>query len=199
MVRELSPAKREKFLSAALKLFVAHGVQNTSTADIAREAGTAAGTLFLYFPRKLDLIQELVLKISKEQSEYIQALLVPPLPAREMFFKIWWGSIRWFLDHLVAYQYVQQIRESGLVEAAVAEETGKHLTYYFVAIQQGLKEDAIKPYPPEMIGEFLYFEIVALMNIIKAQPDSSQQEMLIQRGFDIFWDGIRIRDSQQQE
>ena len=55
MVRELSSEKRNNFMSSALKLFVANGVQHTSTAEIAKEAGTAAGTLFLYFPTKQDL------------------------------------------------------------------------------------------------------------------------------------------------
>ena len=75
MVRKLDPDKRKKFMDAALKLFVANGVQNTSTAEIAKAAGTAAGTLFLYFPTKQDLIHALVLKIGREQSETIHALL----------------------------------------------------------------------------------------------------------------------------
>ena len=35
MIRKLAPDKRENLLNAALKLFVANGVQNTSTAAIA--------------------------------------------------------------------------------------------------------------------------------------------------------------------
>jgi len=66
MVRKPSPERRAEFLRAALKLFVANGVQHTSTAAIAREAGSAAGTLFLYFPTKQDLIHELTLKIGRE-------------------------------------------------------------------------------------------------------------------------------------
>ena len=52
MVRKLRPDRRTKFLNAALKLFVAKGVQHTSTAEIARKAGTAAGTLISVFPHK---------------------------------------------------------------------------------------------------------------------------------------------------
>ena len=52
MARKLSTEKRAQYLSSALKLFVANGVKNTSTAAIAKEAGTAAGTFFLYFPTK---------------------------------------------------------------------------------------------------------------------------------------------------
>ena len=119
MVRNLSVEKREKLLNTALRLFAAKGVQSTSTAEIAREAGTAAGTLFLYFPTKQDLIHALVLQISKQEGEAVQARLTPDLSARDQFFAIWDGSIRWLLENPEAYQYAQQVRDSGLVSPEV--------------------------------------------------------------------------------
>ena len=191
MVRKLDPEKRERFLSTALSLFVANGVQNTSTAEIAKEAGTAAGTLFLYFPTKQDLIEALVVKIAREQSETITAMLQSGQSARETFFTIWQGSIQWFLENMEAYQYNQQVRDTALVSEAVIQETGQYLKYYFEAVQKGLKEGSIKPYPVEVTGGFLYQDIVAVMNILKTQPDTAKREQMIQMGFDIFWDGIK--------
>lgn len=191
MIRKLDTDKRESFLNAALQLFVANGVQNTSTAAIAKEAGTAAGTLFLYFPTKQDLINELVLRIGREQSDYMKTLLDPSLPARETFLAIWNGSIRWFLENMDAYEYVQQVRDTGLVEDAIVQETNKFFAYYYEAIQKGLHEGAIKPYPLELIGGFLYQDIVAVMNILRGQSSPGRQEEIIQVGFDIFWNGIR--------
>ncbi|MFT3894198.1 MAG: TetR/AcrR family transcriptional regulator [Anaerolineales bacterium] len=191
MVRKLAPTKRETFLSTALKLFVAQGVQNTSTAAIAQEAGTAAGTLFLYFPTKQDLINELVLQISRDQAEYMQTLLDHSLPVRDMFFGIWRGSIGWFLEHRDAYEYVQQVRDTGIVDEAVVKESGKSFVYFYDAIQRGLDEGKLKPYPLELIGAFLYQDIVAIMNLLRTQRKLKKQEEIIQAGFDIFWDGIR--------
>jgi AcrR family transcriptional regulator len=191
MVRKPDPDKRAKFMSSALKLFVARGVQNTSTAAIAKEAGTAAGTLFLYFPTKKDLINELVLEIGREASDYTKSLLDPSLSVKETFFTIWNGSVRWFMQNMQAYEYIQQIRDSGMIEAAVIQETNKFYDYYYDAIQRGLKEKLIKPYPFEVTGEFLYQDIIAVMKLIRAQPDPAKQEEYIKFGFDIFWDGIK--------
>jgi AcrR family transcriptional regulator len=193
MVRELSPEKREKFLNAALKLFVASGVQNTSTAEIARAAGTASGTLFLYFPTKQDLINALVLMISKQEADYINGLLDPTLPARDTFFTIWDGSIRWLLTHPEAYQYSQQIRDSGLIPDTVVQETGKHFLFYYSAIQKGYNEGCIKPYPIDLIGSYLFQDIVAMMNYLRMQPDPIKQEEAIRQGFELFWDGISLQ------
>jgi AcrR family transcriptional regulator len=193
MARQLATDKRESFLRAALKLFVTHGLQNTSTAAIAKEAGTAAGTLFLYFPTKQDLINELVLQISNDQSDYMKTLFDPSLPVRDTFFTIWQGCIRWFLEHRDAFEYIRQVRDTGIVDKGIVQESGKAFVYFYDAIQKGVDAGALKPYPLEVIGAFLYQDIVAVMNLIRIPPGLEKQEEIIQTGFDIFWNGVRAR------
>lgn len=192
MARKLSPEKKERYLNSALKLFVANGVKNTSTNAIAEDAGTAAGTIFLYFHTKQDLIHELVLKIGKEQSDYIKSLLAPSLSVRETFFTIWDGSLRWFLENMEAYQYIRQVRDSGLIADEVVKETEQFFEYYYDAIQRGLTEGVIKAYPIELVGSILYQNIVAVMNLIIATSEPSKQEEFIQNGFEIYWAGIEL-------
>lgn len=192
MARKLSPERRTQFLSSALKLFVENGVQNTSTNAISKDAGCAAGTLFLYFPTKRDLIHELVLKIGQEQSDYIKTLLNPTLSVRDTFFKIWDGSLHWFLENMEAYLYIRQVRDSGLIDEKIARESEKFFDYYFDAIQRGLEEAIIKPFPIELIGSFLYQDIVAIMNLMLIQNDPTKIKAYRQSGFDIFWDGIKV-------
>jgi AcrR family transcriptional regulator len=191
MVRQLDPQKRAQFLQAAQKLFVANGVQNTSTAAIAKAAGTASGTLFLYFPTKNNLINELVLEIGRAQAAAINAAVQPEFSAQESFSAIWNSSVRWFLAHLEAYQYIQQVRDSGLIEPAVVEESAQLFAFYYIAMQKGLTEGSIKPYPLELIGEILYRQIIAVTNLCGRTTGAAEQENLIQAGFTIFWDGIK--------
>jgi AcrR family transcriptional regulator len=191
MVRKLNPARKEDLLRSALTLVVAKGVHNTTTAEIARAAGVAAGTLFLYFPKKQGLVDELILKVGQEQSAYIKARLVASQSGREDFWTIWKDSVQWFLEHMDAYQYVKQTREAGVVSEAAVLESYKFVDYYFTAIQKGLAEDCIKPYPPEVIGGFLYQDIVAVMDLLQAERNPARQDEIIQMGFDIFWDGIK--------
>ncbi len=191
MVRELSSEKREKFLNSALKLFVANGVQNTSTAQIAKEAGTAAGTLFLYFPTKQALLDELILKIGRQQADLINSQLDPSASAREIFFMIWNNSVHWFLENMDAFCYVQQVRDSGMISETAVRESDQFFSFYYVAIQKGLQEGSIQPYPLDLVGGFLYQDIVAIINHIRMQPDPGNLDETIQHGFDIFWNGIK--------
>jgi AcrR family transcriptional regulator len=191
MVRTLSPEKRTSILNAALKLFVANGVRNTTTAEIAKAAGIAAGTLFLYFPTKQALMDELILKIGKQQSDNIYALLQPAQSARQDMSTIWHASIGWFLENPDAYQYAQQVREPGAVSESVTLESARFFGFYYAAIQKGLQEGSLKPYPVDLIGAFLYQDIIAAMNILCMQTDPAAKAETIQTGFAIFWDGIK--------
>lgn len=48
--------KRDRILAAATRVFAQHGFYGAQVADVAREAGVAAGTVYLYFRSKDDLL-----------------------------------------------------------------------------------------------------------------------------------------------
>ena len=54
-VAENKRQKKEALLENALELFLSKGLQETSIADIAKKAGVAKGTFYLYFKDKVDL------------------------------------------------------------------------------------------------------------------------------------------------
>src|SRR6476646_6994443 len=51
--------KREAILRAAIKVFANSGYFNSKVADIAREAGVADGTVYLYFKSKEDILHSI--------------------------------------------------------------------------------------------------------------------------------------------
>ncbi len=191
MARRSSPERRALIMASALRLFAANGVTTTSTAQIAREAGIAAGTLFLYFPSKQELLDALIVRIGVEHSASIRARLIPPLSAREEFSAIWDGSIEWFRTHPDAYQFQQQVRDTGLISDAAVQEAAQSLSYYYEAIQNGLRAGAVKPYPADLIGGVLYQDMVAVLNHIRVHDDPNLREPAIRQGFEIFWNGIK--------
>lgn len=51
--------KRERILQAAVKVFAAKGFYRARVSDVAREAGVADGTIYIYFASKEDLLRGL--------------------------------------------------------------------------------------------------------------------------------------------
>jgi TetR/AcrR family fatty acid metabolism transcriptional regulator len=58
--------KRDALLRAAIETFAARGYFNAQVADVARTAGVAAGTVYLYFRGKDDLLISIFEKTMKE-------------------------------------------------------------------------------------------------------------------------------------
>ncbi|MEA2109204.1 MAG: TetR/AcrR family transcriptional regulator [Pseudomonadota bacterium] len=70
------PRKREKYMTiidAALEVFAEYGYHDCQVAKIARQAGIADGTIYLYFANKEDV---LVSVFREKMSEYINQLKV---------------------------------------------------------------------------------------------------------------------------
>jgi AcrR family transcriptional regulator len=59
--------KGARILKAALDLFVRYGIKRTSVDDIAREAGIARGTLYIYYPSKDALFAAVAERICAER------------------------------------------------------------------------------------------------------------------------------------
>ena len=58
-VRTAVGDKREAILRAAISVFAHNGYFNSKVADIAREAGVADGTVYLYFKSKEDILHSI--------------------------------------------------------------------------------------------------------------------------------------------
>jgi TetR/AcrR family fatty acid metabolism transcriptional regulator len=67
--------KRDAILKAATQIFARNGFFNSQVADIAREAGVAAGTVYLYFRSKDDLLVSLFERTMREAIDEGRAAL----------------------------------------------------------------------------------------------------------------------------
>ena len=67
--------KHAAILRAATQVFARHGFFNAQVADVAREAGVAAGTVYLYFRSKDDLLASIFERTMREAIDQGRAVL----------------------------------------------------------------------------------------------------------------------------
>ncbi len=80
--------KRLKIVQAATELFIKYGYRKTSISKIAKTAGVAKGTIYIYFETKADL---LIHAIGEEKKRYflrLKPVFDPELPPRERL-RLW--------------------------------------------------------------------------------------------------------------
>lgn len=75
--------KRLRLIDAATGLFVAHGYRKTSIDDIARAAGVAKGTVYLYFATKPDILLAACAREKLRLFAVLDGFEDPGLDARE--------------------------------------------------------------------------------------------------------------------
>src|SRR2546421_5066636 len=81
--RSLPPeARRAAILSAALEEFTARGYEGARLDDVAKRAGVAKGTIYLYFADKQTLFQELVRSMVSPVLGVLEKMRAVDIPAR---------------------------------------------------------------------------------------------------------------------
>ncbi len=101
--------KLARIESVARRLFATQGFDATTTRQIAEEAGIGAGTLFLYFPEKLDLVLHLFAKEIPEAAgrAFASVPAGAPFPTQ--------------VAHVFAALYVQYDKDAALARVIVKE------------------------------------------------------------------------------
>jgi len=76
--------KRQAILSAARELFARQGYEESTIAEIARAAGVAVGTVYLYFQSKHDILLDVCLALNEEVAQAIRSPANLELPIRQV-------------------------------------------------------------------------------------------------------------------
>jgi TetR/AcrR family transcriptional regulator, repressor of fatR-cypB operon len=109
--------KRQAIADAAIRLISRSGLHNTPISAIAREAGVAAGTLYLYFPSKEAMINALYLEVLEERDRAIGlgGRAADLVSAREGFWQFWQALARWHLDYPERANLLNQCQSSSIL------------------------------------------------------------------------------------
>jgi TetR/AcrR family transcriptional regulator, repressor of fatR-cypB operon len=138
-------SKREAILDATLRLVARTGLHNTPVSAIAREAGVAVGTAYLYFSSKDELINSLYLELVRARDDSALLADAPADPPREALWRAWERYARWHLDHRDAANFILQCESSGIISEetlAQRQEMGAAgLTMYREGVDQGMLRD----------------------------------------------------------
>ncbi len=100
--------KRAALLQAALELFAENGFTGSPTALIAKRAGVASGTLFLYFKCKEDLIRELFREVRGRVAAIAFENLATELPLRERFLQVFARILQFALENPQEFKFMEQ-------------------------------------------------------------------------------------------
>lgn len=143
---EAAPApivsKRDAILRAAIDVFAERGYFNAQVADIARAAGVAAGTVYLYFRSKDDLlvtIFERTVKAQLEEGRTVTAAVADPADRLRRFAQLHLSMLG--RDRKLAIVFQVELRQSlKFMERFSSTLLRDYLGQIRAAIEQGQRE-----------------------------------------------------------
>lgn len=114
MVIEKNPepnSKAETILDAAERLFVRYGYRKSSMDDVAREAGTAKGTVYLHYAGKEALFRALLERIGRTVLQASNAAAAAEQPLPERLFGVLNAFYGYFYDRFSESGHLQELGE----------------------------------------------------------------------------------------
>ena len=183
--------KELQILNASLNLFVDRGFHGTSTAEIAKSAGVATGTLFHYFKTKEELINRLYLYSKECMISKISGNYNSEKSFKDNVKLLWMAMINFGVNNPEMFQFILSFHCSPYITSLTKKEVETRSERVLEAYLVGIEEQRIKNVSYELIVDILWGNIVATVNHLEKYPEKMNEETR-NIAFDLFWDGISI-------
>jgi AcrR family transcriptional regulator len=188
MARVRSLKKRSAILDAAVREIAKAGL-GAPTAKIASRAGVAAGTLFLYFANKEELLNELYLELKGEAYKKINANFPHKGNLGRRARHVWSSYLDW------AIEFPEKRKVSVLLNVSdlITPETRARIDAERGAVDATFNElrtrGALRGMPAGFAAATMSAMQEATMEVIAKQP--KQRKELIEKAFHVWWRALR--------
>jgi TetR/AcrR family fatty acid metabolism transcriptional regulator len=140
--REKQNGKAEAILRAAMKVFARGGFFNSKVADVAKEAGVADGTVYLYFKNKDDILVSIFNHVTEKALENARQILAEIDDPVEKLQRIVEGHLEMYArDRDLAVVFQVELRSSTkFMEQFSATKVTEYLDLIGSVIEEGQRK-----------------------------------------------------------
>lgn len=153
------PDKRRRILDAAVSVFAQHGFYNAKVSQIAKEAGVADGTIYLYFKNKEDILIQVFIDSMDEilhRQEAALAGLEDPVERLRTFTRIHFRSVA--ESQALAEVITVELRQSSkFMHNTDMKPFGRYLGIIKRILEDGVKAGTFDPgIEPRIIARAIF-------------------------------------------
>ena len=181
--------KERKILDTSLKLFVERGFHGTSTAEIAKTAGVATGTLFHYFKTKEELIDNLYIYTKESILEEVDNDYNNEKTFKENVKSLWLKFVCFGIKNPYKFSFILTFHCSPYITAFTKERIENRFAELLEVYKKGFREHEIKEMYDELLIDYFWGNIFNTVMHFEKYPDKKIEEN-IELSFKLFWNGI---------
>ena len=183
--------KVDLIYKASLDLITREGIAGLTMAKLAKKAGLATGTLYIYFKSKEELLNQMYHKLNKESSERFMAGYDPGENFRAGLKRVWINYLKHRIEHYEASVFLDQYYRSTYIskdELKVAESMKSPV---HEVIRRGQQEGVVKD---NVDVEMLFLSMLGFIRELADEHVTGVYQLnadRIDKAFDLSWDTIR--------
>lgn len=183
--------KRNVILDAALTLITTNGFHGTSIKLIAAEAQIAAGTIYIHFANKEEMIVELYEKIGKEINTIIQNNSIDTLTLHQNFLNIWEAILEFYITDPRKPEFITQYTYSPYILGKYDSSSNIFLLPIQNFFEEGKRMKLIKNLPNSALIALSHSPITSLVRMAKYEQ-IQLDHIEVAKYSEACWDAIKI-------
>ena len=188
-VKQRDDKKIAQIFSATLKLVAEKGVAGVTMRQVAKEAGLATGTVYIYFTDKNKLLNQLYASCrASSVSAYFRGY-EDSLAFKSGFRIVWDNILQHRMENFEESVFLEQCFHSPFITAPTREMSRQLLQPLFKLIEKGKQEKFLKDLDTVMLLIFMVGSITEVIKYVKYHQKKITIGM-IQEAFGVCWDGL---------
>lgn len=190
MARPRSGEKYDAIMKATLQIGAEAGFHGLSMSKIAKAAGVATATIYIYFENIDAIINQLYVDLKELVFGQSMAGVKPYMNSQQSFELIWKNLYHNILTYNVEFRFLEQFTNSPYITQISREEGYRPFSHIIRFFQESIKKGDIKDMPMDVIMAFFFAPIAAITkNIIAGHLEMSEKE--IQKAIENAWNAIK--------
>lgn len=184
MRSELKKERKNKIIISSAKIFSENGYNNTKTSDISKDAKIASGTLFNYFPTKIDLLNKTYEAAMFELIEILKSNKETTMKNKLRYF--WNETIDYYIKKPYFINFIIIFENSPLITEEIHKKINLN-NKYLSEILYNIKEKDEDTF--ELIPNIILSTLFSTFKYIEKNPEKDIDKIK-KNSFNYLWNGI---------
>ncbi len=189
MVRAKDEEKRLAIRNAVIAEVIEGGLAGASVARIAKRAAVSAGTIYLYFPNKEALLQQVYLEIKTDFHAQMMTALSDSRPSDVNLRAMWFSMFSYLCAHPNDFLFSEYVGAAQVLDTDSQAEVTRMSAQISEVIGKAIQDGTLAPAPIDSILALLVSPVIYLVrkSIVMGKPVGRKTLTLT---YDMIWKAI---------
>jgi len=184
--------KKQAILKSVLKLVNREGFYHLNMKNIAKEANVAAGTIYLYFKGKEDLINALYSMIVNEFNQYVLQGYKDEKPVKENFYDMLQRAIEFYLTQPDNFSFIEQYTYAPFLFKENQNDNFLLLSPIYKMMNIGKSEKIIKNIADAILLSLIHGPMNTVIKMHLAHKMDLNKRGAVKKFCDAVWSAIVV-------